>query len=95
MSNERQPFPNSTDPMIYQIRIRGHLDSHWAAWFGDLSIEPDENGESLLVGPIQDQAALHGLLRKLRDLGIPLIAINPIASRPGLPKEKEGVINDS
>ena len=61
-------------PMVYQIRIEGHLGSKWTAWFGDVSITLEDNGETLLTGPVMDQAALHGLLRKIRDLGMPLIS---------------------
>ncbi len=61
-------------PIVYQIRIRGHLGPQWTDWFGDLTITPTEDGDTLLTGPVVDQAALHGLLRKVRDLGIPLIS---------------------
>ena len=61
-------------PMIYQIRVKGHLGSRWAAWFGGMSITLEDEGETLLTGPVADQAALHGLLRKVRDLGMPLIS---------------------
>ena len=61
-------------PMIYQIRIEGHLGARWANWFGGMTITPEEGGETLLTGPVADQAALHGLLRKVRDLGMPLIS---------------------
>ncbi len=57
---------------VYQIRIEGHLGPRWSEWFGGLTITPEEGGETLLTGPVADQAALHGLLRKVRDLGIPL-----------------------
>ena len=61
-------------PMVYQIRIEGHLGPKWTAWFGDVSITLEDNGDTLLTGPVVDQAALHGLLRKIRDLGMPLIS---------------------
>ena len=61
-------------PMVYQIRIEGHLGPKWTDWFGDVSITLEDNGETLLTGPVMDQAALHGLLRKVRDLGMPLIS---------------------
>ena len=66
--------------MIYQIRIKGHLDRRWTDWFGGMTITLEENGYTLLTGPVVDQAALHGLLRKVRDLGMPLISairVNP------------------
>ena len=61
-------------PMVYQIRVKGHLGSQWADWFGDVTITLEDNCETLLTGPVVDQAALHGLLRKVRDLGMPLIS---------------------
>ncbi|HLL41021.1 MAG TPA: hypothetical protein VK357_15360 [Rubrobacteraceae bacterium] len=60
--------------MIYQIRIKGHLGPQWADWFGGLTITLEDNGETLLTCPVVDQAALHGLLRRVRDLGMPLIS---------------------
>ena len=67
-------------PMIYQIRIKGHLGPRWTEWFEGMTITLEDNGETLLTGPVVDQAALHGLLRKVRDLGMPLISairVNP------------------
>jgi hypothetical protein len=61
-------------PMVYQIRIKGHLDRRWTEWFGDVSITLEDNGDTLLTCLVVDQAALHGLLRKVRDLGMPLIS---------------------
>ena len=61
-------------PMVYQIRIKGHLNRRWTEWFGDVTITLEDNGETLLTCPVVDQAALHGLLRKVRDLGLPLIS---------------------
>ena len=61
--------------MIYQIRIKGHLDPRWAEWFGGLTITLEDSGDTLLTGPVVDQAALHGLLRKVRDLGMPLLSV--------------------
>ena len=65
------------EPMAYQIRIRGHLGRQWTDWFGGLAITLQPNGDTLLSGPIVDQAALHGVLRKVRDLGMPLLSITP------------------
>ena len=70
-------------PLVYQIRVKGHLGSQWADWFGGLTVTQEENGETLLTGPVVDQAALHGLLRKVRDLGLPLISV--IFIKPGTP----------
>jgi hypothetical protein len=61
--------------MVYQIRIKGHLSNQWADWFGGVNITLEDNGNTLLTGPEIDQAALHGLLKKVRDLGMPLISV--------------------
>jgi hypothetical protein len=76
MSNNLEPETDPGQPMVYQIRIKGHLSRQWTNWFGGLTITPEDNGETLLTGPVVDQAALHGLLRKVRDLGIPLVSVN-------------------
>ena len=68
-------------PGLYEIRIKGHLDDRWADWFGGLTITLEDNGDTLLTGPVVDQAALHGLLRKVRDLGMPLLSVTRV--RPG------------
>ena len=68
-------------PTIYQIRIKGHLGPQWADWFEGLAITLEDNGDTLLTGPVVDQAALHGLLRKVRDLGMPLISA--VRVKPG------------
>lgn len=64
--------------MIYQIRIKGHLGRQWTDWFGGLTITLEEEGDTLLTGPVIDQAALHGLLKKVRDLGMPLLSVNSV-----------------
>ena len=75
MPNPRNNRPDSLESMIYQIRIRGHLDSQWTDWFDGLSITLEENGDTLLSGSVTDQSALYGLLRKVRDLGMPLVSV--------------------
>ena len=62
--------------MIYQIRVKGYLDSQWRDWFENAIITLEENGDTLLTCPVVDQAALHGLLKKIRDLGMPLLSVN-------------------
>ena len=63
---------------IYQIRIKGHLGAQWQAWFEGLTITLEDNGDALLTGPVPDQAALHRLLKKVRDLGMPLLSVNQV-----------------
>jgi hypothetical protein len=75
MSNEIDQQTNRSNPMVYQIKIKGHLSCEWTDWFGGLTITLEDNGDTLLTGPVIDQAALHSLLRKVRDLGIPLLSI--------------------
>ena len=74
MANTRDPTTDPGRPPVYQIRVRGQLGPQWTDWFGGLTITLEEGGETLLTGPVVDQAALHGLLRKVRDLGMPLIS---------------------
>jgi hypothetical protein len=68
----------SNKVLIYQIRLAGHLDHQWTDWFDGLTITLEDSGETVLTGPVADQAALHGLLKKIRDLGLPLIAVNRV-----------------
>jgi hypothetical protein len=65
----------------YYITVKGHLDSHWAAWFDGLTVSNQPNGEAILHGPLIDQAALHGVLVKVRDLGLPLLAVGMAAPK--------------
>ena len=80
MPNDRNSQTNPDKPVVYQIRIKGHLDPKWVVWFEGLTLTLEENGDTLLTGPVTDQAALHGLLRKVRDLGMPLISVTVIES---------------
>ena len=64
----------------YHIRLKGHLDQHWSAWFDNLTISNEANGEAVLRGRLPDQAALHGVLIKIRDLGLPLLAVTTVAT---------------
>ena len=78
MSNKRSPQCNTGQPMVYQIRIKGHLSRQWTDWFEGLTITLEEDGDTLLTGPVVDQSALHGLLKKVRDLGMPLLSVNSV-----------------
>ena len=71
-----ESYPNQAS--IYQIKIKGHLGSHWSEWLENLTITRDEDGNTLLTGPVVDDAALHGILKKLRDLGTPLLSVNRV-----------------
>jgi len=75
MPDRSSPLPDASQPKVYQIRIKGHLGQRWADWFDGLAITPEPNGDTLLTGPVVDQSALHGLLRNVRDLGLPLLSI--------------------
>jgi hypothetical protein len=70
------------EPGLYEIRLKGHLGSQWTDWFEGLTITLEDNGDTLLTGPVIDQAALHGLLKKIRDLGMPLVSISPVEPGP-------------
>jgi hypothetical protein len=69
--------------MIYQVRIKGFLDLQWTDWFAGMTVSTTDDGDTLLTGPVEDQAALHGLLKKVRDWGIPLISVSPVGPDGG------------
>ena len=81
MSSKFNSESDPGKPLVYQIRIKGHLGRQWTDWFEGLTITPEDNGETLLTGSVVDQAALHGLLKKVRDLAMPLISVNRV--KPG------------
>jgi hypothetical protein len=81
--------PLSAEPMVYQIRIKGHLGGQWAEWFAEMTITQELNGDSLLTGEVVDQAALFGLLRKVRDLGLPLLSVIGLAEEDIQEEEQE------
>lgn len=91
MANELGSERDADQSMIYQIKVKGHLGCLWVDWFEGLDITLEENGNTLLTGPVIDQAALHGLLRKVRDLGIPLLSVNSVD--PG-PEENKPVAHE-
>ena len=82
MSETPTPIKAHPEPELYEIRVRGHLDARWASRFEGLTITLEENGDTLLTGPVIDQAALHGLLKKVRDLGLPLVSVSPVEPGP-------------
>ena len=78
--NQANPKFNPAQPTIYQIRVKGHLDARWSEWFDGLTITLEPDGNTLLSGPVIDQCALYGLLKKVHDLALPLISVNPVES---------------
>jgi hypothetical protein len=89
MSETHDSSEDRYEPRLYEIRIKGHLDSRWAYWFEDLTITLEDNGDTRLTGPVVDQAALFGLLKKVRDTGMPLLSVNRVEPGPaGTPEVK-------
>jgi len=78
MSDKQKLNKKLNQLQCYEIRLKGHLDDQWAEWFEGLTITLEEDGNTLLTGPLVDQAALHGLLKKVRDLGLPLVSVSPV-----------------
>jgi len=72
------PSRRRPSPTRYQLRVDGHIDDHWATWFDNLTLTHESDGTTTLRGSVPDQAALHGLLAKVRDLGVPLISVDVI-----------------
>ena len=81
MTDNLNSNTDPSQPAIYQIRINGHLGHQWTDWFGGLTLTLEDNGHTLLTGPVIDQAALHGLLKKVRDLGMTLVSVTRV--KPG------------
>lgn len=78
MSSKLNPKTDPSQQMVYQVRIKGHLGRQWTDWFGGLTITLEDNGDTLLTGAVIDQAALYGLLKKVRDLGMPLLSVSSV-----------------
>jgi hypothetical protein len=93
MEKKSNPKTDPGRPVTYQIRVRGHLGSQWADWFEGLAITLEDNGDTLLTGPVVDQAALHGLLKKVRDLGMPLVSVCPVG--PGQADASDVTLSNS
>jgi hypothetical protein len=75
MTDQRTPTPDRPEAGRYQIRLAGRLDAHWATWFDGLTVSQESDGTTVISGPVADQAALHGLLQRVRDLGLPLVSV--------------------
>jgi hypothetical protein len=78
MSSKQNQTTDAAQVVVYQIRLKGHLSSLRRDWFDGLNITLEDNGDTLLTGPVVDQAALHGLLKRVRDLGMPLLSVNTV-----------------
>ena len=81
MQNKINLATDSDQEQVYQIRVKGHLDQQWTSWFAGMSITQNENGDTLLTGSIVDQSELHGVLKKVRDLGLSLVSVIGVNNR--------------
>lgn len=81
MPNQLNGQTEPGQPVIYEIRIEGYLGQQWARWFGSVTMTREDSGHTLLTCPVVDQAALYGLLKKVRDLGMPLVSVIRVAHR--------------
>jgi hypothetical protein len=82
MTERHTPTGDRGEAGCYEIRLSGHLDAHWSAWFDGLVVTHESDGTTVISGPIVDQAALHGLLQRVRDLGLPLVSVTHVAADP-------------
>jgi hypothetical protein len=92
LSNKLALPPEPQQPTVYQIRVKNHLDNQWMDWFGGMDITLEDDGVTVLTGPVVDQAALHGLLKKIRDLGMPLVSVvqvQPDETHPSRSKKEK------
>jgi hypothetical protein len=94
MPNEQNLGHDPDVPNIFQIKIKGHLGQQWAGWFDGLTIALEEDGNTLLSGLIVDQSALHGILKKIRDLGMPLLSVNSIDPDQASKADTDPLIGD-
>lgn len=90
MAQQRSQRTDPAWPAVYQIRVEGHLGHAMTGWFEGLSIALEDNGDTLLTGAVVDQAALHGLLKRVRDLGVPLVSVNRLEPGPAPQPTEEG-----
>ena len=88
ISRKNNQMPAPDQPSVFQIRIKGHLGHQWTDWFDGMAITLEDDGNTLLTGPVADQATLHGLIKKVRDLGMPLVSIDS-----GLPDRVDISVN--
>ena len=98
MTHRRTPTPVGSEAGPYEIRLAGHLDAHWTTWFDGLDVSHQHDGTTVISGLIPDQAALHGVLQRVRDLGLPLVSVNRVETdqpattgiaRPSTPSSHE------
>jgi hypothetical protein len=82
-------MPHPDAPTRYEVRVRGHLDPHWSAWFGGLTVTHEDDGTTTLRGPVADRVALPGLLARVRDVGATLISVSPDDTVPGPPRPSD------
>jgi hypothetical protein len=85
MSNGRK----ENCPIVYEIKVKGHLEAHWAEWFEEMTLTYEEDGTTILYGPLPDQTALHSILRKIRDLNLQLISVIQVEKKMNINKENE------
>ncbi len=89
MTGPRGPKRDRSEGGRYEIRLLGHLETRWAAWFDGMTLSHERDGSTVLSGPVADQAALHGLLQKVRDIGIPLVSVTYRGPEPYEPHDSE------
>ena len=89
MTDRQTPIPDRSGAGRYEIRLTGHLDARWATWFDGLTVRRESGGTTVISGQVADQAALHGLLQRVRDLGLPLVSVTQVeADQPDVPRVK-------